>query len=107
LSRKPRGNPRKAGLAAVLYRRAGRNSLDLSDGLDEILVEGDEIRLILVVDHDVCQIDEESLLFVNGIGDTVAHGRNEKVAYIDAIHRSDPNANLLAFGHGTLLPTVG
>jgi len=79
----------------------------LSDGFDEILVEGDELRFVLVVDHDVGKIDEEPLLFVDGIGDTVAHGWDEKVADVDGIHRSDANANLLAFGHGTLLPPAG
>ena len=88
-------------------REARRAGLNLSDGFDEILVESDKLRLILVVDHDVGEIDEEPLLFVDGIGNTVAHRRYKKVADVDAIHRSDANANLFAFGHGTLLPRVG
>jgi hypothetical protein len=95
------------GQSSVGYREVGKDGLNLSDGFNEILVERDELRLILVVDHDVGEIDEEPLLFVNGIGDTVAHGWNKKVTDVNASHRSDANANLLAFGHGTLLPTVG
>ena len=81
--------------------------LNLSDRFNKILVERDEFRLVLVVDHDVSEVDEKPLLLVDGIGDTVAHRRDEEVADVDAVHSSDANANLLALGHDTLLPAVG
>jgi hypothetical protein len=79
------------------------SNLELSDGLDEILVDGNEIRAILVVDNDVGQADKEPLFFIDGIRDTVSHGRNQKIAHIHAVDRSDANANLLPFGHRSLL----
>jgi hypothetical protein len=73
--------------------------LDLSDGLDEILVDGDEVRPIFVIDHDVGEADEKPLLFVDGIRDAVSHGRDQEIAHIDAVDSSDANANLLPFRH--------
>jgi hypothetical protein len=81
--------------------------LQLCDGLDQVLVNGHEVRAILLVDHHVGEADKETLLFVNCIGHTIPHGRNEKVANVDAVHSPDADANLLAFGHGPLLPLLG
>jgi len=81
--------------------------LQLCDGLDQVLVNSHVVRAILVIDHYVSEADEETLLFVNCIGHTMPHGRNEKVANVDAVHSPDADANLLAFGHGPLLPLLG
>jgi hypothetical protein len=79
--------------------RERRNRLDLGDGFDEILIDGDEIRAILVVDDDIGKTDEQPLLLVDRVRDPVSHGRNQKVANIHAVDRTDANANLLAFWH--------
>jgi hypothetical protein len=81
--------------------------LQFYDGLDQVFVDGHEIRAILLIDHHVGEADKEALLFVNRIGYTIPHGRNEKVADVDAVHSPDADANFLAFGHGTLLPLLG
>ena len=81
--------------------------LQLCDGLDQVLVNGHEVRAILLVDHHVGEADKETLLFINCIGHTIPHGRNEKVANVDAVRSPDADANLLAFGHGPLLPLLG
>ncbi len=80
--------------------------LQLCDRLDQVLVNGHEVRAILLVDHHVGKADKEPLLFVNCIGHTIPHGRNEKVANVDAVRSPDADANLLAFGHGPLLPLL-
>ncbi len=85
--------------------RTGKR-LDLSDGFDEVLVDGDKIGPVFVVDDHISQADEQPLFFVDGVGDAVPHRRNEKVAHIDAIHSADANANLLPLGHGPLLPPL-
>lgn len=82
-------------------------ALDLSDGFDEVLVDGHEIGMIFVVDHHIREADEQPLFFVHGIGYTVSHGWNQKVADVDAIHSPDANANLSSFGHNPLLPATG
>ena len=81
--------------------------VQLRDGFDQVLVYGHEIRAILIIDHHVGEADEETLFFVDRIGHTIPHGRNEKVANVDAVHSPDADANLLAFGHGPLLPLFG
>jgi hypothetical protein len=100
------GKPRKNGRRADASRRRCRQ-LQLCDGLDQILVDGHEVRAILLTDYHVGEADKETLLFVDRIGHTIPHGRNEKVANVDAVHSPDADANLLAFGHGPLLPLFG
>jgi hypothetical protein len=78
--------------------------LQFYDGFNQVLIDGHEFRAILVINHNVGEADKEALLFVNRIGHTIPHGRNEKVADVDAIHSPDADANFLAFGHGPLLP---
>ncbi len=79
---------------------------DLCDGFDEILIDGDEIRAIFVIHNDIGKADEEPLLFIDRVGDAVSHGRDEKIAHIDAVDGADANANLLPFRHGSLLVGV-
>jgi hypothetical protein len=81
--------------------------LQLCDGLDQVLVDGHEVHAILLIDHHVGEADKEAWLFVNRIGHTIPRGRNEKVANVDAVYSPDADANLLAFGHGPLLPLLG
>jgi hypothetical protein len=83
------------------------SQLQLCDGLDQVLIDGHEVRPILVIDYHVSETDEETLLFVDRIGHTIPHGRNEKVANVDAVHSPDADANLLALGHGPLLSLSG
>jgi hypothetical protein len=94
--------PRKsAGPEQGLERTIG---LNLSDGFDEILVDGDEIRAVFIVDDDIGKTDEQPLFFVDRVRDAVSHGGNQKISDIDAIDRTDANANLFAFWHRSLLP---
>jgi hypothetical protein len=85
----------------------GRQQLEFCDGLDQVLVNGYEIRAIFLIDQHVGEADKETLLFVDRIGHTIPHGRNEKFANIDAVHSPDADANLLAFWHGSSLPRLG
>jgi hypothetical protein len=73
--------------------------LQFHDGLDQVLVDGHEIRMILFIDHHIGEADKEALLFVNRIGHTITHRGNEEVADIGAAYSSDADANFLAFGH--------
>jgi hypothetical protein len=73
--------------------------LQFHNGLDQVLVDGHEIRAILIIDHHVGETDKEALLLVNRIGHTIAHRGNEEVADIGTTHSSDADANFLAFGH--------
>jgi hypothetical protein len=81
--------------------------LEFCDGLDQVLVDGHKVRAILLIDHHVGEADKETLLFVDRIGHTIPHGRDEKVANIDTVHSPDADANLLAFWHGSLLSLPG
>lgn len=83
------------------------SQLELCDGFDQVLVDGHEVRTFLLIDQHVGETDEEPLLFINGIGHTISHGRNEEVTNVDIGRRPDADANLLAFGHGLLLPLFG
>ena len=80
---------------------------DLRDGFDEVFIDSDEIRAVFVVDDNIGEADEQPLLFIDGVGDTVPHRRNEKIAHVHAVDSADANANLLPFRHGILLPLVG
>jgi len=84
-----------------------RQQLQFCDGLDQVLVNGYEVRTILVIDQHVGEADKETLLFVDRIGHAIPHGRNEKIANVDGVHSPDADANLFAFGHGPLLPLLG
>jgi len=81
-----------------------RRALQLRDRFDQILIDSHEVRSVLIIDHHVGEADKETLLFVDRIGHTISHGRNEKVANVDAVHSPDADANLLAFGHRSLPP---
>src|SRR5437899_3954432 len=82
------GKPRKNCRRGDASRRRCRQ-LQLCDGLDQVLVDGHEVRAILLTDHHVGEADKETLLFVDRIGHTIPHGRNEKVANVDAVHSPD------------------
>jgi hypothetical protein len=73
--------------------------LQFHDGLDQVLVDGHEIRVILFIDHHIGETDKEALFFVNRIGHTITHRGNEEITDIDAAYSSDADANFLAFGH--------
>jgi hypothetical protein len=76
----------------------------LSTRLDQVLIDCDEIRPLFVIDENVGQTDEEACFFVDRVGDTIPHRRDQKVSDIGAIDRPYPDADFLALGHGTLLP---
>jgi len=78
--------------------------LELSDRLDQVLVDRNEVRPILIVDHDVGQADEETRFFVDRIGDTIPHRRDQEVSHVSAIDRPYADADFLPLGHGSLLP---
>jgi hypothetical protein len=90
----------------VARRKLEMTALDLRDGLDEILVDGDKIGAVFVVHHDIGEADEQPLFLVDRIRDAVSHRRNQKIPDVHAVHRTDANANLLAFWHRSLLPEV-
>jgi hypothetical protein len=79
----------------------------LRDGFDEVLIDGDEIRTVLIVNDHIREADEEALFFVDGVGDSVPHRRDKKIAHVNAVDSADANANLLPFWHGFLLPWPG
>ena len=79
----------------------------MRDGFDEVLIDGDEIRTVFIVDDHIREADEEALFFVDSVGDAVPHRRDEKIAHVHAIDSADANANLLPFWHGFLLPWPG
>ncbi len=81
--------------------------LELRDGLDQVLIEGYIVRTIYIVNDHVRQADEESHFLVDRVRDAMAHWRNEKVPHVGAVHRTDADANLLAFRHNVLLPVNG
>lgn len=78
--------------------------LELSDRFDQVLIDRDKIRPILVVDEDVGQADEETCFFVNRIGDTIPHRRDQEVSDVGAIDRPYTDADFLALGHDSPLP---
>lgn len=81
-----------------------KKGLELSNRLNQVLINCDEIRPIFVVDEDVGQTDKEACFFVDGVGDTIPHRRDQEVSDIGAIDRPYTDADFLALGHGTLLP---
>jgi hypothetical protein len=82
----------------------GRKGLELSNRLDQVLIDCDEIRPIFVVNENVGQADEEACFFVDRVGDTISHRRDQEVSDIGAIDRPYTNADFLALGHDVLLP---
>jgi hypothetical protein len=82
----------------------GTSRLELSDGLDQVLIDRNEIRPLFIVDNDVGQADEETRFFVDRIGDTVPHRRHHEVPHVGTIDRPYPDADFLPLGHGLLLP---
>ena len=86
--------------------------LYLSDGLNQMLVDGDEVRLFSVVDHDVRETDKQSLLLVDRVRDAVPHRRNQEISDVRAVDRSDSDPNQLSllffsFRHVDLQPSEG
>lgn len=82
----------------------GANGLELSDRLDEVLIDRDKIRPILVVNEDVGQADEKACFFVDRVRDTIPHRRDQEVSDIGAIDCPYANADFLALGHNPLPP---
>jgi hypothetical protein len=82
-------------------------ALELRDGLDQVLIEGYIVRTIGIVNDHVRQADKESHFLVDRVRDAMSHWRNEKVPHVGAVHRTDADANLLAFRHNVLLPVNG
>jgi hypothetical protein len=80
------------------------NGLELGDRLDQILVDRDEIRLVLIVDDHVRETDEKACFFIDRVGHAIPHRRNQEVSHVGAIDRPYADANLLTLGHGSLLP---
>lgn len=76
----------------------------MSDRFDQVLVDRDEIRPILVVNKHIGQANEEAGFFVDRVGNTISHRRDQEVAHVGAIDRPYTNADFLALGHNALLP---
>jgi hypothetical protein len=75
----------------------------LSDRLDQVFIDRNEIQPLLVVDQDVGQADEETRFFVDRIGDTIPHRRDQEVSHVGTIDRPYADADFLPLGHGFLL----
>jgi hypothetical protein len=82
----------------------GAKRLELSDRLDQVLIDCDKIRSVFIVDDDIGQADEETRFFIDRIGDTIPHWRDQKVSHVGTIDRPYADADFLPFGHGSLLP---
>lgn len=80
------------------------NRLELRDGFDQILVDRNKIRPVLVVDDHVGETDEQAHFFIDRVGYAISHRRNQEVSHVGTIDRPYADANLLALGHGSLLP---
>src|SRR6185437_10912810 len=78
--------------------------LELSDRLDQVLIDRNEIRPVLIVDDDISQADEETCFFVDRIGHTIPHRRDQEVSHVGTIDRPYADADFLPLGHGSLLP---
>ena len=61
----------RAGRGGNTSRRRCR-PLQLRDGLDQVFVDGHEVRAILIIDHHIGEADKETWLFVDRIGHTIA-----------------------------------
>jgi hypothetical protein len=82
---------------------ASNGELELYDRFDEILVDRHKIGPLFVVDDDVGQADEQTNFFVDRVGDTIAHRRDQEIAYIRGVDRPNADPDLLSFGHSLLL----
>ena len=82
----------------------GTKRLELSDRLDQVLIDRNEIRPVFIVDHDVSQADEETCFFVDRIGDSIPHRRDQEVSHVGTIDRPYADADFPSLGHGSLLP---
>ncbi|CUS37375.1 hypothetical protein COMA2_30241 [Candidatus Nitrospira nitrificans] len=80
-----------------------RKRLELSDRLDQVFIDRHEIRSLRIVDNDVGQADKETRFFVDRVGDTVPHRRDQEVSHVGTIDRSYADADFLPLGHGSLL----
>ncbi len=78
--------------------------LELSDRLDQVLIDRNEIQPLFIVDHDVGQADEETCFFVDRIRDSIPHRRDEEVSHVGRIDRPYADADFPSLGHGSLLP---
>lgn len=85
----------------------GERLSELGDRLDEILVNGDEVRTLFFVDQHVREADEKPLLFVDRVRNPIPHRRDQKIAHVSAVHRSNSDANFLPFWQGRLPPLGG
>jgi hypothetical protein len=93
---------RTRGIEAGKAERPMHGS-DLGDRFDQVLVEGDEFGAFLVVDEHVCQIDEETLLLIHDVGDTVPHRWDDKIANIISVDGSDSDPDFFPLTHVELL----
>jgi hypothetical protein len=75
----------------------------LYDRLDEVFVDRHKVGPLFIVYDDVGQADEQTDFFVDRVGDTIAHRRDQKIADIRAIDRPNSDSDLLSVGHSLLL----
>jgi hypothetical protein len=85
---------------------ADERELKLGDRFNQVLIDGDEIGPVFVIDQNIGQADEEALFLIDGVGDAISHRRDEKIPHVGAIHRSNADANFFALWHGSLRPYV-
>lgn len=81
----------------------GTKRLELSDRLDQVLIDRDEIRPVLIVDHDIGQADEETCFFIDRIGDTIPHRRDQEISHVGTIDRPYADTDFPPLAHGSLL----
>ena len=61
------GSKNQQGLKCGPVKGFEATELNLRDGFDEILIDGDEIGAVLVVDDDIGQTDEHTRFRMGGI----------------------------------------
>src|SRR6185295_1203524 len=68
-----------------------------------MLIERDKFHALLVVDHDIGEIDEQPLVIIEDVRGAISHGWDEKVPIVGIRRHPDPDPNYPALGHGAYL----
>lgn len=84
--------------------RGETKRLELSDRLDQVLIDRNERSPLFIVNHDIGQADEEACFFIDRIGDAIPHRRDQDISHVGTIDRPYADAEFPSLGHGSLLP---
>lgn len=82
--------------------KSARRSVGMNDRFNKRLIECHKISPVLVIDDHVRQADERTPVFIDCVGDAITCWRNQKVAYVRAVDRSNANPNFPALSQETL-----